>query len=520
VGVSELHGLSPVTVMLVSAADRLKLFLSVALNSMEGLQYQKDVGLLKFEPDSADVHLFNGSDYWPIWSSDNQGHTVPERATSGPYMPTWQTSPVFHKGSDVNQNLLMSPLRKGLNDSYYTESVVIGEFVSAEPGDIHSTNPETAMMALLLSSAHNEPVEYAGDPMSHIFFPIFNSFRPNRKSVAVMSAWIHWMSYFKDILPSTLTGIYVVLHDSCSGAFTFEIIGEDVRPIGRGDLHDERFGNMKRSASFDAVSNIGDGTKHGLPLNKGLCMFSIDVYPSQLFYTQHKTPTPIIMTIAVAMIFVFTACMFVFYNRHVEWRQALVMHKALQTNAIVASMFPANVRDRLMNQTKGPKATREGRFDISQARWLNRYIDGVGDDVAQAPPIADLFPNCTVLFADIAGFTAWSSTRDPEKVFVLLQTVYQSFDRIAKRRKVFKVETVSPPMCVALLHMVNKSNALCAFCGPCRLATAISQFAVSIDESVSIHAELCRNPFSTKPSSLNPLSSPSQAFPSRNHNMH
>ena len=56
--------------------------------------------------------------------------------------------------------------------------------------------------------------------------------------------------------------------------------------------------------------------------------------------------------------------------------------------------------------------------------------------------IADFFPHCTVLFADIEGFTAWSSSREPAQVFVLLQTVYQAFDLIAKRRKVFKVETI------------------------------------------------------------------------------
>jgi hypothetical protein len=56
--------------------------------------------------------------------------------------------------------------------------------------------------------------------------------------------------------------------------------------------------------------------------------------------------------------------------------------------------------------------------------------------------IADFFPSCTVFFADIAGFTAWSSTREPSQVFFLLQTVYQNFDAIAKRRKVFKVETI------------------------------------------------------------------------------
>jgi class 3 adenylate cyclase len=34
------------------------------------------------------------------------------------------------------------------------------------------------------------------------------------------------------------------------------------------------------------------------------------------------------------------------------------------------------------------------------------------------------------------------STRDPAQVFILLQTLYQAFDKIAKRRKVFKVETI------------------------------------------------------------------------------
>ena len=45
-------------------------------------------------------------------------------------------------------------------------------------------------------------------------------------------------------------------------------------------------------------------------------------------------------------------------------------------------------------------------------------------------------------FADISGFTAWSSVREPAQVFKLLETIYRSFDRIAKKRKVFKVETI------------------------------------------------------------------------------
>jgi class 3 adenylate cyclase len=46
------------------------------------------------------------------------------------------------------------------------------------------------------------------------------------------------------------------------------------------------------------------------------------------------------------------------------------------------------------------------------------------------------------MFADIAGFTAWSSEREPAQVFVLLETVYRNFDKLAKRLGVFKVETI------------------------------------------------------------------------------
>jgi len=233
------------------------------------------------------------------------------------YMPTWQTSPVFHGGSDVNENLLKSSsmISKAMTASYYSASVVIGEFITSEPGDMHASNPQTARIAMMMSAAENKDVEYAGDPISQIFIPIFDSFRDDRKSVAIMGAWIHWSSYFQNILPSSLRGIDVVMHDTCSGSYTYKINGEDVKPVGKGDLHDSHYDDMKMSSSFSSVDNIGDGTKFGLPLNKEHCIVSVDVYPSTIFYDTYNTSTPIIMTVAVAMVFIFTACMFIFYDR-------------------------------------------------------------------------------------------------------------------------------------------------------------------------------------------------------------
>jgi class 3 adenylate cyclase len=46
------------------------------------------------------------------------------------------------------------------------------------------------------------------------------------------------------------------------------------------------------------------------------------------------------------------------------------------------------------------------------------------------------------IVADIAGFTAWSSIRDPHQVFTLLESIFQTFDAAAKKFGVFKVETI------------------------------------------------------------------------------
>ena len=41
------------------------------------------------------------------------------------------------------------------------------------------------------------------------------------------------------------------------------------------------------------------------------------------------------------------------------------------------------------------------------------------------------------------GCFSLSSVREPSQVFTLLETVYQSFDYLAKQYGIFKIETVS-----------------------------------------------------------------------------
>ena len=118
---------------------------------------------------------------------------------------------------------------------------------------------------------------------------------------------------------------------------------------------------------------------------------------------------------------------------------------AVQSSAIVSSLFPANVRDRLF-QTEGP--TLDKPFEPTKLRLKTFLNEGKSEFTTSSTkrekdkPIADLFPETTVMFGDIAGFTAWASIREPSQVFHLLETIYSAFDAIAMRRNVFKIETI------------------------------------------------------------------------------
>ena len=133
-------------------------------------------------------------------------------------------------------------------------------------------------------------------------------------------------------------------------------------------------------------------------------------------YTSNR---PIIFTIAVIGIFFFASFVFFLYDRLVQWRQQKVHDSAIRANKIVFSLFPAQVADQLQrDQAEEEKRQKEHAVTGRRRRRMinggnlfaeeDSSIDGDDSEVfMDSKPIADLFPSATVLFADIAGFTAW-----------------------------------------------------------------------------------------------------------------
>jgi hypothetical protein len=105
---------------------------------------------------------------------------------------------------------------------------------------------------------------------------------------------------------------------------------------------------LERLGTFESTTAIADGTKDRLGLGQDGCRYRLYVYPSHQFDDRYNTSLPIILTFAVAMVSLFTVLMLVFYDRLVETRRRIVLDKAAQSTAIVSSLFPKAVRNRLM----------------------------------------------------------------------------------------------------------------------------------------------------------------------------
>jgi len=240
----------------------------------------------------------------------------------------------------VNENLMESiAVSHVMKSCITTKSVVLGGFQSAPPGSISHNNATTSLFATLLSMWEGERVDYDGDPVSHIAIPIFEH-RPDdgRIVVGVVESWIYWRWFMRGILPKDILGVTIVIRNNCTGSFTYKVNGAESHPVGDGDRHDQRYNTYGVHGSINKLI-IDDGSARGVPFNTNFCPYSFHVYPDSSAYDQFVSDRPYIIMSALAVVFAFTIGMFLTYDRLVERRQRLLLAKATQSTAIVASLF-------------------------------------------------------------------------------------------------------------------------------------------------------------------------------------
>jgi len=299
-----------------------------------------------------------------------------------------------------------------------------------------------------------------GELATLIVFPVFG---PESDDVVIGSVVleIDWRDFVPSNFPLDGDLVDIVVSNSCGQNYTFRVNANtnELDLIGEGDLHDTKFSEHVYGSAFEEYNSIvTSASKAGDAVDQliDFCRYRFLIYPRQELRDEHVTNEPIILTILVCTIFVFTTLVFFLYDFFVRRRQRLVMDRATRTGEIVSSLFPENVRERLYNSPAKNQLIRiddEDHLDTdstvksssnfrSPKASIKSFLSANENGLLGSEPIADLFPDTTVVFIDISGFTAWSSERDPSQVFRLLESIYQTFDIIAKRRSIFKVETI------------------------------------------------------------------------------
>ncbi|CAJ1936439.1 unnamed protein product [Cylindrotheca closterium] len=459
------------------------------LGNWSGFVASKSVGSL-YEDESKEGNGFPNPDIFEFGSDDISSGAIS-------FVPFWMSSPMPYNVSVVNLNLLSKETyNKAFQSMKVSEQTVLSELYTSSKNEgmfilKEHVFPPSYFDGKVVENDFGIPLNTDGNteeadgeevidqiPHSIIMTPVFDNFDLDRRSmVGVVYSVIPWDKFFINLLPDDVNGIIAVLKDTCGNRYSFVINGKTAAYIGEGDVEGTNNAYISETIDFGQVF-AAEGTE---------CVYSLAIYPSEnfeaLFYSDART----FFMPFFAAVFICLGIGFLLFFWFVERRQRKVVGVAQRTTAIVSSLFPDNVRDRIMQQAE-EQANEEakGKVLVVNEDGTNENLaqlleSGKKQEVPKSPslsgssksgsskrvrlvgggrtprtggkkraangstdgaPIADRYPHCTVFFADIVGFTSWSSDRDPVQVFLLLETLYGAADKIANRMGVFKVETI------------------------------------------------------------------------------
>ena len=289
---------------------------------------------------------------------------IPESMEHETYSPVWQMSPAPKETSVINFNLFNQPtFRRLVQFAIFTRQAAISEVIDTE---------------LLFGTSAPQKGD---DPQSILVLPVFEEVgNVDSTIVGHVIAVIPWGLFFQNVLQENHNGVHAVLRESCGSNFTYNIDGGNATFLGVGDLHDPTYDDMVRSTSFVAY----DGDLQAISgLEDDHCEYTLDVYPSAVYQQAYQSSRPVIFTFGVIAVFAFTSLVFVLYDSFVRRRQQKVNSVAVKSNAIVSSLFPEQVRDKLFQDENEEKKKKEAanpfkRSNANNNAFMNAAFDQEG----------------------------------------------------------------------------------------------------------------------------------------------
>jgi hypothetical protein len=252
-----------------------------------------------------------------------------------------------------------------------------------------------------------------------IFDTIYSGDRSRKelKMVGALNMLFDWKSLLADLLSKAeIHDVDIVLSSECgmdTSHVTYRFLENMVVPLGLADLHLSQYDDMgltyplvKLDLDEETQAELEEAMAQQIENSvEGGCISEIymSIYPIGALEEMFYTGTAWLFSGIVAGVFVLTSFIFLMYDIMVKRRETKVMERLMRQEKIVSNTFPKAIRDKVYRNTLLPK-------DINSLSQ---------NTLANAGQIAELYPSATVVFADIVGFTAWSSAREPNQVFKL-----------------------------------------------------------------------------------------------------
>ena len=328
-----------------------------------------------------------------LLSEEERADRVPVDSDTGPFSPVWTFSPP-PRADDLG--IVNFDLR--------------GKSIWRNAVDAISTTREAAFLGTcnFASWFDHEDHFHSEDLQTMMVFPVFDSHDHDTANiVGHLLVVVPWSIFFEGVLLSDTPSIVVVVENTCNEVFSFEMIGRKAKFLAQEDRHDKAFEDMMYTDSWahidahftyygeetddadhadheeEANEDLDDHDDHGEETamdnsdnedngddqdedahhdhdEEGICLYTISVYPTKTFQEEYVTMQPATYSSVVLGIFIMTSVVFFLFDCFVRRKVDHVTKVALKQNAIVSSLFPKDVQDKLMAQTsqhgKGGKA--------------------------------------------------------------------------------------------------------------------------------------------------------------------
>eukprot|EP00977_Amphora_coffeiformis_P003944 scaffold792_cov163-Amphora_coffeaeformis.AAC.3 len=314
-------------------------------------------------------------------------------------VPLWQVSPPRPDYSAVNMDLSTIP--------------ILGHLFR----DVKVKKVEQYGRIMDFKGLYSEllAVDVDDHPRGSIFQPVFEDFRADAEVVGFMMGSLEWDGMFRNVIFGGAAPLIVEIEGTCNSLFTYRVIGERAIFLGYGQgLRDSKYDKYKESADLLDPKESRDGYPPVVHTHRSTdashpeshCTYVMNTYPTAEFEASFQTKDPIIYTLVILAVFLFTALVFGTYDYLVNRRQLNLMHTAKSTSALVASLFPKDVQKRILDEAREQAEREHAQKNKRNTKKVD--LNGFFDEEQRSAgtnrsgkPIADLFPHCTVMVCSI-----------------------------------------------------------------------------------------------------------------------